>query len=100
MLLFRLYIAQQNGGEDMEYRKDLLLASAARLYSMGVDLEAARERLRQLVEQGVSYDSDEMKQAYQEFKELEQQWKALEQQHLELRNEIVREKSESSMPGN
>ena len=56
----------------MDYRKDLLLASAARLYSMGVDLEAARERLRQLVEQGVSYDSNEMKQAYRDFKELEQ----------------------------
>ena len=73
----------------MDYRKDLLLASAARLYSMGVDLEAARERLRQLVERGVSYDSDEMKQTYQDFKELEQQWKALEQQHLELRDEIM-----------
>ena len=35
--------------------KDLLIASAARLYSMGIDLEAARERLRQLVEQGVPY---------------------------------------------
>ena len=74
----------------MDFRKDLLLASAARLYSMGVDLEAARERLRQLVERGVSYDSDEMKQAYQDFKELERQWKALEQQHLELREEIMR----------
>ena len=73
----------------MDYRKDLLLASAARLYSMGVDLEAARERLRQLVEQGVSYDSNEMKQAYRDFKELEQQWKALEQQHLELRDEVM-----------
>ena len=73
----------------MDYRKDLLLASAARLYSMGVDLEAARERLRQLVEQGVSYDSNEMKQAYRDFKELEQLWKALEQQHLELRDEIM-----------
>ena len=73
----------------MDYRKDLLLASAARLYSMGVDLETARERLRQLVERGVSYDSNEMKQAYKDFKELEQQWKALEQQHLELRDEIM-----------
>lgn len=73
----------------MDYRKDLLLASAARLYSMGVDLEAARARLKELVERGVSYDSDEMKQAYKDFKELEQQWKALEQQHLELRDEIV-----------
>lgn len=76
---------------DMDYRKDLLLASAARLYSMGVDLEAARAKLKELVEQGVPYDSDEMKQAYQDFKELEQQWKALERQHLELRDEIVKD---------
>ena len=73
----------------MDYRKDLLISSAARLYSMGVDLENARVRLRQLVERGVSYDSDEMKQAYRDFRELEQQWKALEKQHLELRNEIL-----------
>lgn len=79
----------------MDYRKDLLLASAARLYSMGVDLEAKRERLRQLVEQGVSYDSGEMKQAYRDFKALEQQWKALEQQHIELRDEIIRAKAKS-----
>ena len=73
----------------MDYRKNLLLASAARLYSMGVDLEAARAKLKELVERGVPYDSDEMKQAYQDFKELEQQWKALEKQHLELRDEII-----------
>ena len=75
----------------MDYRKDLLLASAARLYSMGVDLEAARAKLKELVERGVPYDSDEMRQAYQDFKELEQQWKALERQHLELRDEIVKD---------
>ena len=75
----------------MDYRKELLLASAARLYSLGVDMEAARFRLKELVEQGVGYDSDEMIQAYRDFKELEQQWKALEQQHLELRDEIVKD---------
>ena len=75
----------------MDYRKDLLLASAARLYSMGVDLEAARAKLKELVERGVPYASDQMKQAYQNFKELEQQWKALERQHLELRDEIVKD---------
>ena len=75
----------------MDYRKDLLLTSAARLYSLGVDLEAARAKLKELVEQGVPYDSDEMKQAYQNFKELAQQWKALERQHLELRDEIVKD---------
>ena len=73
----------------MDNRKALLIASAARLYSLGIDLEAARERLRQLVERGVSYQSEEMRQAYQDFKELEQQWKALEEQHLALRDEIV-----------
>ena len=75
----------------MDNRKDLLLTSAARLYSMGVDLETARAKLKELVERGVPYDSDEMKQAYQDFKELEQQWKALERQHLELRDEIVKD---------
>ena len=70
--------------------KDLIIASAARLYSMGIDLEAARDRLQQLVEQGVPYHSDEMKQAVQDFKELDRQWKALEKQHLELRDEVMK----------
>ena len=74
----------------MDNEKDLLIASAARLYSMGIDLEAARDRLRQLVEQGVPYNSDEMKQAVQDFKELDQQWKELEREHLRLREEIKR----------
>jgi uncharacterized coiled-coil DUF342 family protein len=73
----------------MDYRKELLLASAARLYSMGVDLEAARARIKELVDQGVPYSSDEMATAYREFTELNQQWKELEQQHLELRREIL-----------
>lgn len=75
----------------MNYRKDLLLRSAARLYSMGLDLEAARERLRELVEQGVPYSSEDMLNAYRDFTELEEQWKALEQQHLELRDELNQE---------
>ena len=73
----------------MDRRKELLLKSAARLYSLGVDLEAARERLRQLVQQGVPYESEEMKTAYLEFETLNQQWKALEQEHLSLRNKIL-----------
>ena len=78
-------------GVNMDYRKELLLASAARLYSLGVDLEAARFRLKELAEQGVGYDSDEMIQAYRDFKELDQQWKAQEKQHLELRDEIMKD---------
>ena len=74
----------------MDNEKDLLIASAARLYSMGIDLEAARDRLRHLVEQGVPYNSEEMKQAVQDFKELDRQWKELEKQHLELRDKITK----------
>ena len=74
----------------MDNKKDLLIASAARLYSMGIDLEAARDRLRQLVEQGVPYNSDEMKQAVLNFKELERQWKELEREHLRVKEEIKR----------
>lgn len=74
----------------MDYRKELLLVSAARLYSLGLDLEAARDKLKELVEQGVGYDSDEMMQAYRDFKELDQSWKTLEQQYLELRDEAVK----------
>ena len=77
-------------GEVMDNKKDLLIASAARLYSIGIDLEAARDRLRQLVGQGVPYNSEEMKQAVRDFKELERQWKALEREYLRLRDEMTK----------
>ena len=72
----------------MDTRKDLLLKSAARLYSLGVELEMARDLLKKLVDQGVSCDSKEMKDAYHEFSELDAQRKELERQHIELRDEI------------
>ena len=72
----------------MDARKDLLIKSAARLYSLGVDLEMTRDKLKKLVEQGVPYDFKEMKDAYREFSELDAQWKELEKQHIELRDEI------------
>ena len=75
----------------MDIRNDLLLKSAARLYSIGVDLEMAREKLRKLVESGVPYDYKAMKDAYREFTELDTQWKELEKQHLELRDEILKD---------
>ena len=91
MLLFRLYIAYSWMVMTMDYRKELLLASAARLYSLGVDLDAARERLSRLVEAGVSFSSPEMEQAYRDYQELDIQWKKLEKEHLDLRREILRD---------
>ena len=75
----------------MDFKKDLLLRSAARLYSLGIEVEAAREQLRKLVQQGVPYDSPEMRKALEDFRKLDQQWKALEQEHLQLKAEVRRE---------
>ena len=73
----------------MNSDKELLIMSAARLYSVGVDLEAARARLKALVDQGVSYSDERMIKAYDGFNELKAQWDNLEKQHLELRNKIT-----------
>ena len=73
----------------MNSDKELLIMSAARLYSVGVDLEAARARLKELVDQGVTYSDERMLKAYNDFNELKAQWDNLEKQHLELRNEIT-----------
>lgn len=73
----------------MNSDKELLIMSAARLYSVGVDLEAARARLKKLVDQGVTYSDERMIKAYDDFNELKAQWDNLEKQHLELRNEIT-----------
>ena len=73
----------------MNSDKELLIMSAARLYSVGVDLEAARARLKELVDQGVSYSDERMIKAYNDFNDLKAQWDNLEKQHLELRNEIT-----------
>lgn len=75
----------------MSTNKDLLLMTAARLYSIGVDVEGAREKLRQLVEQKVPYDSPEMLDALRDFQQLDTQWKELEKDYLELRAECLGE---------
>ena len=73
---------------DRKAQKELLVKSAARLYSLGIDLEAAREKVRKLVEAGVGYDSPELLQAFNDFNELKTLWDGLEQDYLELRNDI------------
>lgn len=73
----------------MNSDKELLIMSAARLYSVGVELEAARAQLKELVDQGVSYSDERMIKAYDDFNELKAQWDNLEKQHLELRNEVT-----------
>lgn len=76
----------------MSTENDLLIMSAARLYSLGVDLEGARERLRKLVADGVPYESPEMLAALTDFQTLETQWKAIEKEHIEYQDELLKRK--------
>lgn len=78
-------------GKQMDFRKDLLLRSAARLYSLGIEVEGTRQRLRDLVNQGVAYTSPEMRKALEDYQELDQQWKALEQEYLRIKEEIEKD---------
>lgn len=77
----------------MDDRKELLLKSAARLYSLGVELEAAREAVRRLVENKADYDSPELEQAVKEFNEQKRLWDSLEREHIQLRNELLGEQN-------
>ena len=79
------------GVETMDVKKELLLRSAARLYSVGIDLEGARERIRQLVDRKADYESCEMIQAVQDYTEIKKLWHDLEEEYLALRREITGE---------
>ena len=66
----------------MDVKKELLLRSAARLYSVGIDLEGARERIRQLVDRKADYESCEMIQAVQDYTEIKKLWHDFEEEYL------------------
>lgn len=73
----------------MDERKARLVESAARLYSLGLEVEAARDTVKTLTVAGASYDSPDLIQALNRFNELKKQWDCLEQKHLKLKAEIM-----------
>ena len=80
----------------MKKAKKALVSSAIELVQIGKRLETARGKLRQLVESGVPYDSDEMKEALQACMALNLQWSALEQRHLALKGELQGNNADSN----
>ena len=72
----------------MKNRKNDLVLSAIALVKAGEALEDAKGKLRKLVEQGVPYESEEMKIALEECLQLQQQWRELEEEHLRLKKRI------------
>ena len=73
----------------MANKKNDLVLSAIALVKIGEAVEAAKDQLRRLVEQGVPYESEEMRKALEEYLSLQQQWNELEAEHLKLKKRIV-----------
>ena len=69
----------------MKNKRNELVLSAIALIKAGEALETAKARLKELVDQGVSYESEVMEAALKECLELQQQWRTLEDQHLRLK---------------
>lgn len=76
----------------MDIKRVHLLRTAARLYSLGEEVESARDNLRKLVAQGTSYDSKQMQAALMHFQELERDWRDLEREYLIVKEEIDMER--------
>ena len=74
----------------MNIEKDLLLRLGVSLYRLGIKVETARKDLRDFVNSGVPYESEQMQTALQKFRTLDSQWKSLEAQYLKLRKEITK----------
>lgn len=66
-----------------------LILSAAKLTGLGFEVEAARDKLRRLVDKGVPYDSKQMQDALLRFQSLDTKWKELESRHLALRETLM-----------
>jgi hypothetical protein len=76
-------------GKNMDHKKDLIIRSTEKLYQVSLELKEARARFTRLSAQGFSMDSEEMKQALEEFKALDELWIILEDQLKALWHTIL-----------
>ena len=74
----------------MKNKKNELVLSAITLVRVGEALEEAKRKLKQLVDQGVPYESEEMKKAFDECLLLQEEWNLLEAEHIHLKNKVTR----------
>lgn len=78
--------------------RKILIQRAAKLVRLGRDLERERSNLRELVKQGYSYDSLQIKETLRGFLILQQEWKELESEHLKAVN-ALQNTQKISLPG-
>lgn len=69
-------------------KENELVALGTKLTRLGITVENKRNKLRQLVERGVPYESPQMLKALQEFQQADTEWKQTEISYLKLRKEI------------
>lgn len=62
----------------MLMQKKNMIRTAAKLYTLGIEVEKARTELKRLVECDTPYESAVMVEAYQNFKQLNDAWTSLE----------------------
>lgn len=68
--------------------RKILIQRAVKLVRLGKKLEMERKTLRELVKQGYSYDSMQVKETLRSFLSLQQEWKELESEHLKAVNAL------------
>lgn len=64
--------------------KKKLIALGAELYRLGIKIEASKTHLKELVEIGMPYDSDEVTSAVLRLQFLQAQWAEKEAAYLQL----------------
>jgi len=69
-------------------KEEELLALGAALYLVGIEVEASRERLEELFEQGVSLSAPETLAVNDEFNRLSWKFIQLEEQYIRLEQKI------------
>lgn len=69
-------------------KENELIVLGAKLTRLGMTVESRRNKLRQLVEKGVPYESQQMLKALQEFQQADAEWKQTEAAYLDLRKEL------------
>lgn len=73
--------------------KALLIEQGAKLTTLGIQVEAARSKLKRLVEvKKLPVTDPRVREALAEFKKLDNEWKLLEQVHLVTRRQLETER--------
>lgn len=70
-------------------KKEKLLAFGTGLYLLGLELDSCRAELEQLLEQGASLVSPEVRKKNEAFNQMSLQFTQMEEKYLKLKEELL-----------